>query len=606
MISFASLGAIADSTQSGDPFCYVGTFRPTINFGCQYRIDGDLFIFALTRPEPESVDHAVDAGDASFAFAVPAPSVTHVPFVAPATTDHAVNAGDAAFAFAAPEPTVTHTPASSGESVSVTVPLTGVSVLTTYIRWSDNYSLGSLFSADGAEQILSLVDLNSSSPAGRVVISISGINRRFTPAFEASGQIIFEASDGETLEVTIGNADMSEIYQWTPANSLEVVAFVDHIRTLTDQTATLTLREEGVAVTSAFSRDSALDIALGTGGWEGGASDGTTLWFVETSGDARAYVAATRARDSAKDISLGAGDWEGGVSDGTTLWFVEDTSNESRAYVAATRARDSAKDIALGTGSWVGGASDGTTLWFVDNTGNDAHAYVAATRARDSAKDVALGTGLCRGGFSDGTTLWFVKGGDDDEIIAYLASDQSRQSADDITHADLAGVLNGSVYANGIAWFVEPAGDTAIGFRQSGDRAVNAGDAAFAFALPQPSVTHTLAAGTVDHSVNAGDIAFTFALTQPTRTHIQAVADDHAVNAGDLHWGFDVPRPTVTHTTVTTQDHAVNAGDLSWAFDAPEPDGDPDAGRSSCDRRSIRRRRQRRDHRIHRRHHQPD
>ena len=81
------------------------------------------------------------------------------------------------------------------------------------------------------------------------MISISGINRRFTPAFEASGQIIFEASDGETLEVTIGNADMSEIYQWTPANSLEVVAFVDHIRTLTDQTATLTLRGEGVAVT---------------------------------------------------------------------------------------------------------------------------------------------------------------------------------------------------------------------------------------------------------------------------------------------------------------------------------------------------------------------
>ena len=122
-----------------------------------------------------------------------------------------------------------------------------MSVLTTYIRWSDNYSLGSLFSADGAEQILSLVDLNSSNPAGRVVISISGINRRFTPAFEASGQIIFEASDGETLEVTIGNADMSEIYQWTPANSVEVVAFVDHIRTLTDQTATITFRGEGVA-----------------------------------------------------------------------------------------------------------------------------------------------------------------------------------------------------------------------------------------------------------------------------------------------------------------------------------------------------------------------
>ena len=129
--------------------------------------------------------------------------------------------------------------------MSVTVPLTGVSVLPDYIRWTDNYSIGSLFSADGAEQILSLVDLNSNDPAGRVVISISGINNRFTPAFEASGRIIFEASDGETLEVTIGNADMSEIYQWVPANSIEVVAFVNHIRTLTDQTGTITLREEG-------------------------------------------------------------------------------------------------------------------------------------------------------------------------------------------------------------------------------------------------------------------------------------------------------------------------------------------------------------------------
>ena len=177
---------------------------------------------------------------------LPQPTVTHTTL---APTDHAVNAGDASFSFTIPEPTVTHTSATPSGVVSVTVPLTGVSVLPNYIRWSDNYSLGSLFSADGAEQILSLVDLNSSGPAGRVVISISGINNRFTPAFEASGQIIFEASDGETLEVTIGNADMSEIYQWTPANSVEVVAFVDHIRTLTDQTGTITLRGEGGVVT---------------------------------------------------------------------------------------------------------------------------------------------------------------------------------------------------------------------------------------------------------------------------------------------------------------------------------------------------------------------
>ena len=97
---------------------------------------------------------------------------------------------------------------------------------------------------------------------------------------------------------------------------------------------------------------------------------------------------------------------------------------------------------------------------------NQARAYVAATRARDSAKDIALGAGSWNGGVSDGTTLWFVKGGPTTSIIAYLASDQSRQSADDITHADLAGSLFGGVYANGIAWFVEPDEDTAIAFVQ--------------------------------------------------------------------------------------------------------------------------------------------
>ena len=125
-----------------------------------------------------------------------------------------------------------------------------MSVFTNYIRWSDNQSLGSLFSADGGDQTLTTVDLNSGSPSGQVFISITGTNNRFTPAFEASGTIIFEASDGETLEVMIADADMSEPYMWVPlASVLEVVAFVNHIRTLTDQTGTLTLRGEGVAVT---------------------------------------------------------------------------------------------------------------------------------------------------------------------------------------------------------------------------------------------------------------------------------------------------------------------------------------------------------------------
>ena len=134
------------------------------------------------------------------------------------------------------------------DTVDVTVPLTGITELPDYIRWSDDQSLGSTFAANGQEQILSLVDLNNANPPGRVRISITGLNNDFTPAFEATGLFIFTASDGETLEVMIADADMTEIYQWTPTNSAEVVAFVLHVKGLVDQTGTLTLRGEGEAV----------------------------------------------------------------------------------------------------------------------------------------------------------------------------------------------------------------------------------------------------------------------------------------------------------------------------------------------------------------------
>ena len=42
----------------------------------------------------------------------------------------------------------------------------------------------------------------------------------------------------------IANADMSEPYSWVPTNSAEVIAFVGHVRGLTDQNATLTLTDD--------------------------------------------------------------------------------------------------------------------------------------------------------------------------------------------------------------------------------------------------------------------------------------------------------------------------------------------------------------------------
>ena len=127
---------------------------------------------------------------------------------------------------------------------SVTVPLTGLVTSSTNITWEDNVSIGDTFAADGTVQTLNRLRLwDTGGTAGQVHVNIVGSLNDFTGAFEASGRIIIEASDGETLEIVGTGSDVSEPYTWTPTNSAEVVAFVAHVRGLTDQDATLTLSD---------------------------------------------------------------------------------------------------------------------------------------------------------------------------------------------------------------------------------------------------------------------------------------------------------------------------------------------------------------------------
>ena len=143
---------------------------------------------------------------------------------------------------------------------SVTVNLTGYVESTVLgsgqIQWLDDVAIGNTFDAFGNSQTIIEVNLfDSGSLAGRVIISINLSNNRFTPAFEATGRIIFTASDNETLEVMIANADMDEPYIWVPSNSTEVIAFASHVRGLTDQNATLTLTDDDPAVAPSFADD---------------------------------------------------------------------------------------------------------------------------------------------------------------------------------------------------------------------------------------------------------------------------------------------------------------------------------------------------------------
>ena len=82
------------------------------------------------------------------------------------------------------------------------------------------------------------------------------------------------------------------------------------------------------------------------------------------------------------------------------------------------------------------------------------------------------------------------------------------------------------------------------GFTTADAHEVDAGAVTFAFALPQPTVTHAIT--TQEHAVNAGNVSWSFALPSPTFTLTPPA--EHEVNGGDIAWTFTLPEPTVTHT----------------------------------------------------------
>ena len=134
---------------------------------------------------------------------------------------------------------------------SVAVALTNASVDSGQISWTDDVSLGTVFSLSGSEQTLDILRLwYEGTAAGQVQIFLLGDNERFTTAFEATGRFILTASDGETLEVIGVGGDMSEPYQWRPTNSDEIIAFASHVVGLTDRNATLTLTDDPVSPTT--------------------------------------------------------------------------------------------------------------------------------------------------------------------------------------------------------------------------------------------------------------------------------------------------------------------------------------------------------------------
>ena len=112
--------------------------------------------------------------------------------------------------------------------------------------------------------------------------------------------------------------------------------------------------------------------------------------------------------------------------------------------------------------------------------------------------------------------VFFGTGGTGRDLTLYLQT-----TSDGLVSFTVAGAFL-SAGGNWLNVVLPAAGRTLLNNLATGDR--------FIFALARAATTG------VDHNVNAGDVAFAFTLPQPTVTYTPAGPVDHTVNAGDVRF----------------------------------------------------------------------
>ena len=423
---------------------------------------------------------------------------------------------------------------------SVTVNLTGYSDSSGSIRWSNNVSLGStFFPLDVTRTLDNTVLTYTGANAGRVIITVvGGGNNDFTDAFEATGRIIYTASDGEMLTVMIANADMTEQYNWTPANSAAVIAFANHVRGLRNpntHNVTLTLTDDPATAAPAFADD----------------TGDAQSW---TQSQTFTPVTVPAATGTPAPTYAVVGSLPAGVSFSTSSRVISGTPTATGSGTITIRATNSE-----GSDDWTAAYTTAAPPATVPSapTGFAAtvtHNTVSLTWADPNDSSITSYQILRRD----------ITGGG--SLGVHVDSVPAGTSYDDTTNVEPENTYSYRIKARNAQGLSAQSGFQNVTTLAvpSVDHAVDAGAVAWTFGLPQPTVA-------VAYAVDAGAVAWVFNLPEPTVTHTPRVTTDHAVDAVAAAWTFALPRPTVTYTPRVTADHAVDAAAVAWAFDLPQP-----------------------------------
>ena len=561
---------------------------------------------------PVAEDHAVDAGAAAWSFALPEPEVTRTE---PAAVDHAVNAGAAAMAWAVPQPSVTHTaapvdplvladlPTPAGRTFLVKMLLEAGTPPSLYRFGSDGSLLdgddeiatgqdlarilwdGSAFTLNDAPSAESMAAVFASGGAGaaaRIHLQTADAVQTFDVADEnllASGGN-FVRWDGlpsafDTLADGIANGD-----RFILGISVPDAVATDHTVDANAAAWAFAVPEPAVTLTEPVTGDHAVD--AGSASWAFAAPEPEVTHTAAPSGDGVSFFDAAVVGDFDDPEVTGS-------TPGCVLTFAPPV--DSNAPILGTSA--SRRPPRRIPPSWVTGDVDAywatlqmqsATLVLRTSTSQTSLGVESGPQLTDVA-ETTLGVALRA---NDGTEISFLISVLDDSFEPYSRVLNSNSGTGPAFSAAPVSTFSGAEYTACRDAFSSGGGQVVIvdtthanvdwaarEFASAGegaatDHAVDAGSAAWAFALPEPGVTRTSATPD-DHAVAAGAAAWAFALPEPGVTRTSATPDDHAVAAGAAAWAFALPEPGVTRTSATPDDHAVAAGAAAWAFALPEP-----------------------------------
>ena len=452
-----------------------------------------------------------------------------------------------AWAFHLPQPTVTYTPAPTG-TVEQIIQLLAPWYFPSFSRWippsgsrptidaglrgADSRFLQALILADGEIRFRLASSQTQSSATGQDL----------TSQFEQTGSLELIIGSNSLL-IVLASADTTEPYTWTPTNSAEVTAFEALLSGVAGtESGQLIIRDFTPGVPIAYTVDAG-DVAF-------------------------AFTIPQPTVTYTPPVILATSDWNGADYQ-TPIVLALLPATISGADITVDPVTAIAGDLVVASDLTISGVEryaaqdsirlrktgDGLFSSYFDNEASplypDAKLFIVIDN--QARTHIPFTIGSTGGGFNN----WNYDTASQESLIEAIAT------GDRFLLAIAEPITDHVVDAGDVAWVFDLPEPT-VTYTAPSDHVVNAGDVAWVFDIPEPTVTYT---PPLAQAVDAGDVAWAFDIPQPTVTYTPPL--DHVVDAGDVAWAFDIPQPTVIYTTAL--DHVVDAGDVAWAFDIPQP-----------------------------------